>query len=77
MTGIAAHTFCSVDDGCPTRSSYPVVICFAQPPDGADASLCQEMHGKVTQPLLGNDYIRLVLDNLCTYVLDVLLFHLQ
>ena len=64
-------------NGSPTGPGYPVVVSLPQPPDCTDASLCQEMHGQITEALLCDDYIGLVLDDLCTDVLDVLFLHLE
>ena len=57
-------------------SGDPVVVCLPEPPDCRDACLGQEVHGQVTQPLLSDHHIRLVLGDLCTDLFDVLFFHL-
>ena len=58
-------------------SGDSVVVSLPEPSDSADACLGEEMHGKVTQALLGDHHIRLVLDNLCADFLDVVFLHLQ
>ena len=71
------HTLCPVDNGGSTGSGDSVVVSFPEPSDSADACFGEEMHGKVTQAFLGDHHIRLVLDDLCADLLDVLFLHLQ
>lgn len=64
-------------NGSSTSPGYSVVVCLPEPPDCADACLCQEVHGKVTEALLRDDHIWLVPDDLSTNILYILLLHLQ
>lgn len=70
-------TLCSVHNGSSTGSGYPVVVSLPESSDGTDARLGEEVHGQITQALLSDHYIRLVLNNLCTDLLDVFLLHLE
>ena len=70
-------TLCPVNNGGPTRSGDSVVVSLPEPSDSADACLGEEVHGKVTQALLSDHHIRLVLDDLCADLLDVVFLHLQ
>ena len=75
--GHVRPTLCPVNNGGATCSGDPVVVCLAKPSNGADVCLGEEVHGQVTQALLSDDHIRLVLDDLATDVPDVLLLHFQ
>ena len=75
-----AHVFdtlCSVHNGSSAGSRYSVVVSLPESPDGTDARLGEEVHGQITKALLRDHHVRLVLDDLCTDLLDVLLLHLE
>lgn len=76
-TDTAVHTLGPVNDGRSTCSGDSVVVGLPEPSDGADACLGKEVHGQVTQPLLSDHNIGLVLDDLCANLLDVVFLHLQ
>lgn len=71
------HTLCPVNNGGSTSSGDSIIVSFPEPSDSADACLGEEMHGKVTQALLSDHHIRLVLDDLCADLLDVVFLQFQ
>lgn len=73
----ALRTFCPVNNGSSTCSGDSVVVGLPEPSDGADACFGEEVHGQVTQALLSDHNIGLVLDDLCADLLDVVFLHLQ
>lgn len=73
----APPTLCPVNNSGSTGSGDSVVVSLPEPSDSADACLGEEVHGKVAQALLGDHYIRLVFNDFCTDLLDVVLLQLQ
>ena len=73
----APPTLCPVDNRGSTGSGDSVVVSLPEPSDSADACLGEEMHSKVAQALLSDHHIRLVFDDLCTDLLDVVFLQLQ
>lgn len=73
----ALRTFCPVHNRGSTCSRDSVVVGLPEPPDGADACLGEEVHGKVAQALLSDHNIGLVLDDLCANLLNVVFLHLK
>ena len=72
------RSFCvPMHNGGSRCSSYAIVVCFSESSDSADIGLGKVMHGKITEPLFCDDHIRFVLCNLCTSLLNPVLFQLQ
>ena len=77
-TDIRLHKFiCTVDNGSSTGPGDPVVVSLADPANGRDAGLHQEVLGKVRHSLLRDHQVWFQGNDLIANLLDKRLLHSQ